>query len=171
MNEEGRPAGASRPSCCSPHATSCALTSRRWSARAPSPRFEEALTHPSYANEAGSRDNQRLEFLGEAVLGLCVSEMLSTSHAEADEGQLTRMRSALVNGEALAMWGRRVALGACVQLGKGARLGTEREQTNVLADATEALVAAVYECRGLEGARASSSWRTWWASSTNTSRR
>jgi ribonuclease-3 len=120
----------------------------------PIPRFEEALTHPSYANEVGTRDNQRLEFLGDAVLGLCVSEMLAASHAEADEGQLTRMRSALVNGEALAMWGRRVALGACVQLGKGARLGTEREQTNVLADATEALVAAVYECRGLEGARA-----------------
>lgn len=120
----------------------------------PIPRFEEALTHPSFANEAGVPDNQRLEFMGDAVLGLCVSEMLAESHADADEGKLTRMRSALVNGEALAMWGRRVALGASVQLGKGARLGTEREQTNVLADATEALVAAVYESRGLEGARA-----------------
>jgi ribonuclease-3 len=120
----------------------------------PIPRFEEALSHPSYANEAGVPDNQRLEFMGDAVLGLCVSEMLATTFADADEGKLTRMRSALVNGEALAAWGRRVALGACVQLGKGARLGTEREQTNVLADATEALVSAIYECRGLEGARA-----------------
>jgi ribonuclease-3 len=119
----------------------------------PIPRFEEALTHPSFANEAGVPDNQRLEFLGDAVLGLCVSEMLSSTHASADEGKLTRMRSALVNAEALAAWARRVELGACVALGRGAKLGTEREQTNVLADAVEALVAAVYEARGLSGAR------------------
>jgi ribonuclease-3 len=119
----------------------------------PIPRFEEALTHPSFANEAGVEDNQRLEFLGDAVLGLCVSEMVAASYADADEGKLTRMRSALVNAEALASWGRRVALGACVAFGRGAKLGSEREQTNVLADAAEALVAAVYECRGLDGAR------------------
>src|SRR5579871_6641411 len=118
------------------------------------PRLEEALTHPSFANETGAPDNQRLEFLGDAVLGLCVSEMLAKRHAEADEGKLTRMRSALVNAEALAGWARRVGLGACVELGRGAKLGSEREQTNVLADAAEALVAAVYEARGLDGARA-----------------
>jgi ribonuclease-3 len=67
---------------------------------------------------------------------------------------LTRMRSALVNAEALAAWARRVELGACVAFGRGAKLGTEREQTNVLADAAEALMAAVYEARGLDGARA-----------------
>ena len=99
-------------------------------------------------------DNQRLEFLGDAVLGLCVSELLSTAHADADEGKLTRMRSALVNAEALAGWARRVGLGACIAFGRGAKLGTEREQTNVLADAAEALVAAVYDARGLDGARA-----------------
>jgi ribonuclease-3 len=119
----------------------------------PIPRFQEALTHPSFANEAGVSDNQRLEFLGDAVLGLCVSEMLATAHADADEGKLTRMRSALVNAAALAAWARRVDLGACVTLGRGAKLGSEREQTNVLADAAEALVAAVYEARGLSGAR------------------
>ncbi|HEX3344423.1 MAG TPA: ribonuclease III [Polyangiaceae bacterium] len=120
----------------------------------PLPRFEEALTHPSFANETGGQDNQRLEFLGDAVLGLCVSEMLVASHVDADEGKLTRMRSALVNGEALASWARSVDLGGCVAFGRGAKLGSEREQTNVLADAAEALVAAVYESRGLEGARA-----------------
>jgi ribonuclease-3 len=120
----------------------------------PIARFEEALTHPSYANETGAPDNQRLEFLGDAVLGLCVSEMLAAVHADADEGKLTRMRSALVNAEALADWARRVGLGACIAFGRGAKLGSEREQTNVLADAAEALVAAVYEARGLEGARA-----------------
>jgi ribonuclease-3 len=119
----------------------------------PIQRLDEALTHPSFANESGGPDNQRLEFLGDAVLGLCVSEMLAAAHPTADEGKLTRMRSALVNAEALADWARRVDLGACVALGRGAQLGTEREQTNVLADAAEALVAAVYEARGLAGAR------------------
>jgi ribonuclease-3 len=118
------------------------------------PRFEEALTHPSYGNESGALDNQRLEFLGDAVLGLCVSELLAQAHADADEGKLTRMRSALVNAQALAEWARRRGVGACMALGRGAMLGTEREQTNVLADATEALIAAVYEARGLAGARA-----------------
>ena len=118
-------------------------------------RFTEALTHTSFANEAPDAiDNQRLEFLGDAVLGLCVSEMLATANPSADEGELTRMRSALVNAEALARWARSVDLGACLALGKGARAGTEREQTNVLSDAVEALVAAVYEARGLDGARA-----------------
>ncbi len=117
------------------------------------PRFEEALTHPSFANESAAPDNQRLEFLGDAVLGLCVSELLVRSQPEADEGALTRMRSALVNAEALARWARSEGIGDALALGKGARSGTEREQTNVLADAVEALVASVYDARGLEGAR------------------
>ena len=117
------------------------------------PRLEEALTHPSFANETGLPDNQRLEFLGDSVLGLCVSEMLAEAYPDADEGKLTRMRSSLVNGEALAAWARRMGLGACIAFGRGAKLGTEREQTSVLADAAEALVAAVYEARGLDGAR------------------
>ncbi|MDF2693296.1 MAG: Ribonuclease [Labilithrix sp.] len=117
------------------------------------PRFDEALTHPSYANESSEPDNQRLEFLGDAVLGLCVSELLSRERPEADEGVLTRMRSALVNAEALALWARASNIGEALALGKGARAGTEREQTNVLADAVEALVACVYEARGLDGAR------------------
>jgi ribonuclease-3 len=117
------------------------------------PRFDEALTHPSYANESSSPDNQRLEFLGDAVLGLCVSELLARARPDADEGTLTRMRSALVNAEALARWGRAEDIGPAIALGKGARAGTEREQTNVLADAVEALVASVYESHGLGGAR------------------
>lgn len=117
------------------------------------PRFDEALTHPSFANESSLPDNQRLEFLGDAVLGLCVSELLSRTRPDADEGTLTRMRSALVNAEALARWARAESIGDCLALGKGARSGSEREQTNVLADAVEALVAAIYEARGLEGAR------------------
>jgi ribonuclease-3 len=120
----------------------------------PIDRLDEALTHASFANERGIPNNQRLEFLGDAVLGLCVSELLAEAHEDADEGMLTRMRSALVNAEALAGWARRVALGPCVALGRGANLGSEREQTNVLADTAEAIVAAVYEARGLAGAKA-----------------
>jgi ribonuclease-3 len=120
----------------------------------PIPRLEEALTHPSFANETATRDNQRLEFLGDAVLGLCVSEMLAARYPEADEGKLTRMRSALVNADALAAWGRRVGLGACIAFGRGAHQGAERDQTSVLADGAEAIIAAVYEARGFEGARA-----------------
>lgn len=117
------------------------------------PRFEEALTHPSFANETGAADNQRLEFLGDSVLGLVVSELLISRRPDANEGALTRMRSALVNAEALAEWARTVELGRSIALGRGARAGSERDQTNVLADAVEALVAATYDAGGLELAR------------------
>jgi ribonuclease-3 len=119
------------------------------------PALDEALTHPSFANESARvRNNQRLEFLGDAVLGLCVSELLVEAHPEADEGMLTRMRSALVNAEALAQWGRAEDLSACLALGRGAQSSRERTQTNVIADAVEALVAAVYASHGIAGARA-----------------
>jgi ribonuclease-3 len=114
----------------------------------------EALTHPSYANEHGTRDNQRLEFLGDAVLGLAVSELLSERYPHADEGHLTRMRSAIVNAEALAGWARMTGLGLAIAFGRGAKSSGEREQTNVLADAVEAVVAAVYHDHGLSAARA-----------------
>jgi ribonuclease-3 len=119
-------------------------------------RLDEALTHPSFANESIDPipDNQRLEFLGDAVLGLCVSELLATAHPAADEGVLTRMRSGLVNAEALARWGRTERIGVSLALGRGAQLGTERDQPNVIADAVEALVAAVFVSHGLDGARA-----------------
>jgi ribonuclease III len=116
-------------------------------------RLDEALTHPSYSNETGGPNNQRLEFLGDAVLGLCVSELLASRFPSADEGSLTRMRSALVNATALARFARKIDLGAALALGRGAQASGEREGLNVLADAVEALVAAVYESRGLEGAR------------------
>jgi ribonuclease-3 len=119
----------------------------------PTERLDEALTHPSFGNESRVADNQRLEFLGDAVLGLCVSEQLSRDHPDAVEGELTRMRAALVNAEALARWAREAKLGECLAMGRGARSTTERDQTNVLADAVEAVVAAVYETGGLDAAR------------------
>ena len=118
------------------------------------PRLEEALTHPSLANETGAADNQRLEFLGDAVLGLCTTELLSEQFPEADEGALTRLRSAAVSAVARADWARRVDLGAAIAVGRGARSDGDRDQMNVLADAVESVVAAVYVSRGLDAARA-----------------
>lgn len=127
---------------------------RRLSLPEPLPRLAEALTHPSYANEQrGVADNQRLEFLGDAVLGLVVSEMLVDRFPDADEGVLSLQRALLVNADALAAWARRVDLGAALRLGRGADMAGEREQSNVLADAVEALVAAVYLDHGLDAAR------------------
>jgi ribonuclease-3 len=119
----------------------------------PIARLDEALTHPSFSNETGGLHNQRLEFLGDAVLGLCTSELLTARFSEADEGSLTRMRSALVNATALARFAKKIDLGASLALGRGARTSGEREGLNVLADAVEALVAAVYDGLGLEAAR------------------
>lgn len=118
----------------------------------PIARLDEALTHPSYSHEVRVPHNQRLEFLGDAVLGLCTSELVSARDPEADEGALSRARSAVINASALAAWARKVDLAPAIAVGRGAR--SDREQTNVLADAVEAVVAAVYDARGLEAARA-----------------
>jgi len=119
------------------------------------PHLDEALTHPSYANElgAGQRDNQRLEFLGDAVLGVCVSELLMEAFEEVDEGQLTLMRASLVNTLALAQRAKQLGLAETLMVGRGADAAGERYRTNVLADALEALVGAVYLDAGLHGAR------------------
>jgi ribonuclease-3 len=118
------------------------------------PHREEAITHPSAANESpGAVDNQRLEFLGDAILGFCTSEILFSRFPEADEGELTRLRAALVNAEALALWARRHDVADIVRLGRGADGSNLRRSKNVLADAVEALVAAVYLDHGLDAAR------------------
>jgi ribonuclease-3 len=119
-------------------------------------RLGEALTHPSFANEQpGSNevDNQRLEFLGDAVLGLCVSELLMEAFESVDEGELTVMRAALVNATSLAAAARRCGVGEALRVGRGADAAGERDRQNVLADALEALVGAIYLDLGLDEAR------------------
>jgi ribonuclease-3 len=119
--------------------------------------FEQALRHPSYSNEHRAEnlaDNQRLEFLGDAVLDICVSELLLERLPDADEGVLSRAYGALVNGESLARWARDNGVGAALQVGKGAAATGINERTNVLADTVEALVAAIYLDGGLDAARA-----------------
>ena len=120
------------------------------------PHLGQALTHPSHANETkrGKReDYQRLEFLGDAVLQLCVSEARVARHPDAREGELSRMRAKIVSTDALATFAREVGLGPLLLLGRGADAAGERHQPNVLADAVEAVVGAVNLDRGVEAAR------------------
>ena len=118
------------------------------------PHLVEALTHPSYRNERGTaRDNQRLEFLGDAVLGFCIAEFVFERFGDASEGRLTRMRARLVNAETLAGWAREHRLSEALLLGRGAASDGLGDSTNVLADAVEALIAAAYLDGGLEVAR------------------
>jgi ribonuclease-3 len=118
-------------------------------------RLEEALTHPSYSNERRElADNQRLEFLGDAVLGFCVGELLFVREPNANEGVLTRLRAQLVSAEALSLWARQHELSKALRLGRGAEAAGLSDATNVLADAVEALVAAVFLEKGLDAARA-----------------
>lgn len=117
----------------------------------------EALTHRSYVNEhlaEEPRDNERLEFLGDAVVGLAVSQILMRLSPEAQEGHLTRKRAAVVNEHALAGLGHRLGVGAALRLGRGEDQLGGRTRPSVLADAVEAIFAALYLDGGLEAALA-----------------
>ncbi len=118
------------------------------------PHLEEALTHPSFANEAkDARHNQRLEFFGDAVLSLCVSELLMERFPEAREGELTRMRAQVINGEWLASWAREVGVAGSLRVGRGASSAGLSANGGALADAVEALLGATYLDAGLDAAR------------------
>lgn len=114
----------------------------------------QALTHSSYASEHGTTHNERLEMLGDAVVGFLVAELLFESLDEAREGVLTRARATLVDERGLAQRARLLKLPEWLALGKGARLTGEDQRPSVLAGAFEAVVAAVYLSEGLGVARA-----------------
>ncbi len=106
-----------------------------------------ALTHRSYVNEnpqLGASDNERLEFLGDAVLGLCVSDLLMKKHADFDEGTLSKIRSLLVNEKPLADLAAKLGLGDCLLLGRGEEHSGGRAKESLLANALEAVIAAIY---------------------------
>jgi ribonuclease-3 len=115
---------------------------------------ETALTHRSYAfeNELGS-NNERLEFLGDAVLGIVVTDMAFREFPEMPEGELAKLRAAMVNMGALAEVARDLGLGRFILLGKGEEMSGGRDKSSILADAFEALLGAVYLDRGLDAAR------------------
>lgn len=121
------------------------------------PHVAEALVHGSYPNEhpeADRQTNERLEFLGDAVIQLLVSEALHARHPGDDEGRLTARRAAIVSTAGLAAVAERIGLGAHLRLGQGADRAGERRRPSVLAAGLEALVAAVYLDQGLDSARA-----------------
>jgi ribonuclease III len=113
-----------------------------------------ALTHRSFAFERGlTITNERLEFLGDAVLGLVVTDMAYRAYPDMPEGQLAKLRAAVVNMVALADVARSLDLGRVLLLGKGEEQSGGRDKASILADALEAVFGAVYLDRGLEAAR------------------
>ncbi len=116
--------------------------------------LEQALTHRSYAYEHGGLPtNERLEFLGDAVLGLVVTDALYRAHPDLPEGQLAKLRASVVNSRALAGVARSLGLGDWLRLGKGEETTGGRDKSSILADTTEALLGAVYLEHGFEPAR------------------
>ncbi|NLJ55165.1 MAG: ribonuclease III [Intrasporangiaceae bacterium] len=113
-----------------------------------------ALTHRSYAYEAGGvPHNERLEFLGDSVLGVVVTDSLFRTHPDLPEGQLARLRAAVVNSKALATVGRTIDLGDYLLLGRGEESTGGRDKDSILADAVEAVLGAVYLAGGMDIAR------------------
>lgn len=120
-------------------------------------RLEGALYHSSYANEHRAQSvssNERLEFLGDAVLGFVSADYLYRKHPDLPEGELTRIRAALVCEDSLHEVAQRLHLGDFLMLGKGEESGGGRHRPSILADAVEAVLAAVYLDGGIDEARA-----------------
>ncbi|MBE6808236.1 MAG: ribonuclease III [Ruminococcaceae bacterium] len=114
-----------------------------------------ALTHSSYANEArdGVTSNERLEFLGDSVLSVIVSDYIYKQFGNLPEGELTKLRASLVCEKSLCGFSRELDLGSFLRLGKGEEKGGGRERDSILADAFEAVLAAIYLDSDLETAR------------------
>lgn len=113
-----------------------------------------ALSHRSYANEQGveAEDNEVLEFLGDSVLGLVVSDLLCTRHPHLSEGEMSKLKSYLVSAETLGRLADELGLGDFILLGKGEEKTAGREKNSILANAFEALIAALYIDGGLSQA-------------------
>lgn len=114
-----------------------------------------ALTHRSFVNEHPDvvSDNERLEFLGDAVLDFLVGSWVYNHYPEMAEGDLTRMRSALVRTETLADFSRQLNLGGAMRLGRGELQGGGRDRDALLCATFEAIVGALFQCKGLESAK------------------
>ena len=114
-----------------------------------------ALTHRSFAYEAGGvPHNERLEFLGDSVLGLVVTDTLYSAHPELTEGDLAKLRAAVVNMRALAAVGRTLGLGDYLHLGRGEEATGGRDKDSILADTVEAVIGATYSSAGMAAADA-----------------
>ena len=114
-----------------------------------------ALTHSSYANEArrGITSNERLEFLGDSVLSVIVADYLYKNFSSLPEGELTKLRASLVCEKSLCSFSRELQIGKFLRLGKGEEKNGGKERDSILADAFEAVLAAMYLDGGMEVAR------------------
>jgi len=113
--------------------------------------LERALTHRSYAYENGGLPtNERLEFLGDSVLGVVVTETLYLTHPDLSEGRLAKLRAAVVNARALAEVARTIGLGEHVMLGRGEETTGGRQKASILSDTVEAVIGAVHLSGGIE---------------------
>ncbi len=113
--------------------------------------LERALTHRSYAYENGGLPtNERLEFLGDAVLGIVVTETLYLTHPDLSEGRLAKLRAAVVNARALAGVGREIGLGQHIKLGRGEQSTGGRNKASILSDTVEAVLGAIHLSGGFE---------------------
>ena len=117
--------------------------------------LENALTHSSRANESRGKllSNERLEFLGDSILGMVVADHLYRNHPDLPEGDLTRTRAALVCEDSLVEVAHELGLGEYLRLGKGESSGGGRERPSIQADAVEAVLAAIYLDGGIGSAR------------------
>lgn len=118
--------------------------------------LKQALTHSSYANEHKNhalKDNERLEFLGDAILDLIISEYLFTKHLQMPEGDLSKLRASIVCEASLAKTAKHIELGRYILLGKGEEMTGGRDRASILADAFEALTGAIFLDGGFEAAK------------------
>lgn len=116
--------------------------------------LREAITHSSYANgKKNVKFNERLEFLGDSVLQLCISEFLFTNYTNKSEGELTKRRALIVCENSLYEIAKKWGLGKYIRMSKGEELTGGRERTSILADCVEAIIAAVYVDNGFEKAK------------------
>jgi len=113
-----------------------------------------ALTHSSYAYEKGGENNERLEFLGDSILGYLVAVQVFKDHTPLNEGELTKLKNGVVSAQALATAANRIGLGEFLLLGKGEEQTGGRTKVNVLADAFEAILGAAFLSFGIESAAA-----------------
>ncbi|WP_343051832.1 ribonuclease III [Nocardioides panzhihuensis] len=113
--------------------------------------LERSLTHRSYAYENGGLPtNERLEFLGDSVLGVVVTETLYRIHPDLPEGKLAKLRAAVVNARALAEVGQAIGLGQHIKLGRGEEATGGREKASIVSDTVEAVIGAVHLSGGIE---------------------
>ena len=125
----------------------------RWGATLPDDLVIQALTHRSWAYENQSDHNERLEFLGDSVLGMIVAEYIYTAFPDLPEGEMSKIKAASVSERALAEIARGLSIGKYVRLGKGEDQSGGREKASILSDTVEALIAATFLTHGMDVTR------------------